>query len=647
MDAQSTNQLIYRPLDGSRREIRPLTIQTSTALDSPIECSLEIVSLDDDIGYLALSYVWGDANVKENIVVNGFDVLVTTNLVAALRQMRQHQAEPPSLYKKLPSLLWVDAICINQGDILERGSQVSIMGYIFRQAEKVLSWLGPEANHSATAMKIILRVHKELESLSEEDDRFAWLVKYPEFTSNLTGPNPWRFVDALWERDYWRRVWTLQEIVLSRDILLLCGKCTVPWEYVIKVNEWASSIKHNEPRPSFIASIDWCMFTGKPRFNPRPVSINQILRNMWTQGQYGSDVEHFGFSPLEFGSVLEATDARDKVFALLGVMNVGIVPDYSISVHDVYVDTASRILTHHGLTRLLGICGRAPTNPHSLPSWVPDWSWHPAVAPPLSHMPFVAQTSLNYHTEGSILRVTGICLSRVRELESEAPVPPYYKPLRNSITTFRFCQRYLERHDGGMYVTGIPPLQAVLRLLTQDKDCLNDRARLQIPSDKFVLLALQFVGALCAFSVENRGAGLEGVLRNTLPKLGLSAGANFATSFSHRFLGADSPLCSWESSQAVLDGQSAAWIRIDDRLRGMLRGRCFFHTDSEYLGVGPDTMIAGDLLYGLKDCLYPIILRPVESHYEVVGACIVQGFMDGEIQTILDGESDLELIEIH
>jgi hypothetical protein len=78
----------------------------------------------------------------------------------------------------------------------------------------------------------------------------------------------------------------------------------------------------------------------------------------------------------------------------------------------------------------------------------------------------------------------------------------------------------------------------------------------------------------------------------------------------------------------------------------MVNGRRFFYTRSGYLGIGTDTMEPGDLLYGLKNCVHPALLRRVDSYYELIGTCIVQGLMDGETQAMLEEDLDLEQIEI-
>ena len=74
---------LYEKLDEECRQIRLIVIQPSPAIDAAIDCSLETFSLDDEPNYFALSNVWGDPT--EDIIVNGFILPVTVNLVIALR----------------------------------------------------------------------------------------------------------------------------------------------------------------------------------------------------------------------------------------------------------------------------------------------------------------------------------------------------------------------------------------------------------------------------------------------------------------------------------------------------------------------------------------------------------------------------------
>ncbi|KAM0702385.1 hypothetical protein Q7P35_011295 [Cladosporium inversicolor] len=65
-------------------EIRVLTLHAAEVL-GPIVCSLQVVVLDERPQYEALSYTWGDPDVREKIFVDDVEVDVTVNLEISLR----------------------------------------------------------------------------------------------------------------------------------------------------------------------------------------------------------------------------------------------------------------------------------------------------------------------------------------------------------------------------------------------------------------------------------------------------------------------------------------------------------------------------------------------------------------------------------
>jgi hypothetical protein len=81
-------------------EIRILTLQRGP-LHEVVQCSMTTVRLGDRPKYTALSYVWGDANETQDILVNGITFKATTSLAEALRHMRKTDRE---------ELVWADAV---------------------------------------------------------------------------------------------------------------------------------------------------------------------------------------------------------------------------------------------------------------------------------------------------------------------------------------------------------------------------------------------------------------------------------------------------------------------------------------------------------------------------------------------------------
>jgi hypothetical protein len=176
--------------------------------DSIIHGSLRQVPTSTSAEYSALSYPWGPQGAASNIIwIDGVECFVRNNLWHALVALRS----PTSV-----KTLWVDALCIDQKNVVERNSQAQMMDLIYRKAQRVRVWLGPSANDSDLAFDFMHQVH--------EGAQLSSLEKNPAFNAKAE-----RAVAALLKRDYWCRAWTVQEFVLGHDIFLHCGGQAMSW----------------------------------------------------------------------------------------------------------------------------------------------------------------------------------------------------------------------------------------------------------------------------------------------------------------------------------------------------------------------------------------------------------------------------------
>jgi len=121
-------------LDPDREQIRLLELAPGGP-DDELIATLSTASLESSPPYEALSYVWGDMTTPRSIRLQSSSFAITKNLEVALRGLRKvDQART----------LWVDAICIDQDDLLERQAQVQLMKRIYSRSSRVLTWLGEE-----------------------------------------------------------------------------------------------------------------------------------------------------------------------------------------------------------------------------------------------------------------------------------------------------------------------------------------------------------------------------------------------------------------------------------------------------------------------------------------------------------------------
>ncbi|KAF2423791.1 HET-domain-containing protein, partial [Tothia fuscella] len=191
----------YYPLDDASAEIRLLELlpsgTTSVEKSPQIQCRLAHVSLDDESEYTALSYVWGQRGSSHFPSSVLSEIRVTSNLEAALKHIRK---ESESV------MLWVDAICIDQTNNQEKNIQVGRMGSIFEKAMETIVWLGPAADESDLLLEIFEETLPDARLMDMKTKSVATEVaRAVAFPSQAAA--------ALFRREWWSRVWVLQEFI--------------------------------------------------------------------------------------------------------------------------------------------------------------------------------------------------------------------------------------------------------------------------------------------------------------------------------------------------------------------------------------------------------------------------------------------------
>lgn len=113
----------YRPLSPGQIRILEILPNATTRMKH-----VDLEKTSTKFKYAALSYTWGASTETFPFECESHNLPVRGNLLNALSQLKYHVAIP----------LWVDAMCINQTDEVEKMSQIQMMTDIYRSAEKVL-----------------------------------------------------------------------------------------------------------------------------------------------------------------------------------------------------------------------------------------------------------------------------------------------------------------------------------------------------------------------------------------------------------------------------------------------------------------------------------------------------------------------------
>lgn len=267
----------------------------------------------------------GEAHLDHDIIINGSKVAVTRNVYLALRDLR---------FREKDQLLWVDALSINQDDKNEQGQQVQQMGSIYRKAERVIIWLG-EATYSTDYVLYYMKQLEEESVKHTSDDQHRqeisdrqlvdiWLAVVRDLRPDQRGLLVEGF-QSLLHRNWFKRVWVIQETGNARAADIVCGKKSV-----------SASIFAIMPALLGITPDLHCQ------------SIIDIMPGSLRDSSWWAKKRDLHKLLDKFRNS-EATDPKDKIYALLGISSDAcdtdlLRADYGKSLQDTIFDTVSFLL---------------------------------------------------------------------------------------------------------------------------------------------------------------------------------------------------------------------------------------------------------------------------------------------------------------
>lgn len=601
------NLVPLQPLDLQAKQIRILRLLPGQGVD-PIRCELYLAHLGNRPYYEALSYVWGDPKIVRPIFLDGRQVRVTENLEAALRSLRLGDETRN---------MWVDALCINQADDVEKTHQVHLMAQIYKETALALLWLGSmdslastdsEEGHpgyaldsdtmpmttyrrllsayydetprtridpvdAANAFELIRKIAGAGEDHHFEDD------ESPGEAGGIKATRASRVgLERLMCLSWWNRIWTVQEAVLPRKAIAFCGSLQLDWSTFVKAQR--NLDRHYSKRCCIdhLLSVDGFRHMSLVDFASRVKDIDICRKS--TLGLVEALTVH---------CARLAGDPRDMLYALLGLnpdwtTALSEIVDYSLPAHQTFCKmTMELIRLTKSLEPLIRLRYRSKSR--LLPTWVHDLS-----APWRACFRSIAFRYNLYDASGG--REPCVEFIHERELISRGTL---VDEIEREIVAYDFDEK------------GISPQVNHGWIEFLNLGDARSRSRPYPTGGSLFEACKNLVSEL----IQNEVPWDDG---NELSKLG------------------EQDYASWWATMGTLDYTS-------------ILGTKLFVTKKGLMGQAHQDVRVGDSVHVLFGGNVPFVLRPVKEGqdkgcYTYLGHCYVQGIMNGEaVKDIGEGES--------
>ena len=539
-----------------------------------VSCSLEVVNLNDQPEYEAISYVWGNPVKTHYVVVDDeFSIYITATLNSALQDIGKLISPGES------KLLWADAICINQSDVFERNHQVWNMARIYGQAQLVVTHIPSEnPDRTASAMQLATEIC---------DADGDW-TKFRLDMNDTRWPPLLELLDAPWPS----RIWILQECLLNNDMAMVCGGNMIPWTLFPETSLQLISLR--------TANAQFQAFS-----NPS-ISSFHCAQALIRRKRY-LELEKLSLGDaVSLTRTLNATDPRDKVYAILALIRESdrnkIPVDYNISIEELCIKTAARILDDGwGLDRLLGLAEQPKSV--KLPSWVPDLSQTIPMSWILGQIErFECASEVDpvagVDETGAKLNLSVAFLGRLKVATS---VPPSFWP----------------RADPDAVAESSSTVLAVIEWLEEQIRCVQ--------KGNLYPDALEATSkALCLYG---KNVYLKSLLTHERPKVEFTAYLEYLQ-YLHRYLGAKEKN---EQLPEKLNEQTAADSKEFFSEVTFKPDAGFGITEEGHAAWLPGKSNVGDFIAVVPGCRVTHVLRKNGNDYTYVGEAYVADIMCGEL----------------
>lgn len=612
----------YKSLDRNMdRPFRRLELLPGTG---QINCKLQHVFLADNPQYEAISYHWGPTRTEftHEIICDGLRSKITESLHCALMRFRKTDGS---------RFLWADQICINQDDKSERAFQVSMMREIYENAYQTLIWLGnkepkqknDDPDEAFKLLEILATAHEKRRARTPPDKRTLFELSRAE-VAELSLPSVisapvWKAVWLILSRQWFHRLWVIQEVTVSRQVVVHCSRSEIAWSRLVSATtcafELAGVLHMLGNYSTFGASVE---NVRKARLDGKPKSLTSML----------IEFSHYG-----------ASDPRDKVFSLLGLASAQdrklVEIDYRSPPETTYLNTTVAILKQSRNLDILCAVNRnsekeAEVQNPKLPTWVRDYKDSP-IPTALCLMPWHNINSRPRMERGPRFRASGLSQSE----------PAFSDDLKKlSLKGFvldTVARTALPQHPPrANQVKGLIPARKALKDGTRFLEALADwKSLIMAHGPKYSTgedtddVYWQILIGGCSEEerdeVRNEWHSLRGDTSyyNTLHRYSL---ARFRLVC---FLVIGFIIASAMILAPRLRKKKVLRLAFLDRMV-VCTGRRMVKTASGRLGLAPAGCMVGDKIVLCRGGSMPLVLRQDGCEWKLIGAAYIHGIMYGE-----------------
>lgn len=651
---------------------------------SELSYSLQVFRLSDVPRYAALSYTRARAvetksparDQVQDLKLEDGHLTISENLADFISTLRGRSSGL--------TYIWIDALSINQQNVKERESQVSLMDKIYSNAAEVWVWLGK----SEAGLNSMLWLHGTfLDALHQyiEDSGLDAVGSLRPFGSTLLEKlnldmsppkieNMWKDYLTFWkDRRWFSRAWCLQEVTLAKKVVVTVGSnSSLSWIYLLDLAYYVVTLGwHADLNDLEVPDV-------RPGRSATPFRQLSILRqdrakllssdaDLGRIRQYAMGDRDMSiaigalFHLTEVSSSMSATDPRDNIFSLLGLTRaiwpsrerLPIPISYSIPVSEFFQNTTVLFLQQLG--RLIGLsyaCGvRAAGTDH--PSWAIDFTLETESIGPCFAITGIGQYNTwppreeeeeelpHVSVAAGVLSVHGAILGSVSHVET-LPTPGQLEELVSFL-------KFYTKLDRMYRATGECRAAAVMRTLNADlhpeRSTSTPRAfRRWIGLSVYDMLVKSGDDSLPLVALVDRLSVLD-----TLDAPGDKD--YFPTTSDIRAMAEQYEAAESESNEAIsafFQDVLAQGLTYFDRLYSIVAvGRSIFRTSEGYIGLAPNWIRSGDEVVLLETGRVPFIMRRQtdSEQYKLVGEAYVHGIMGGQAVTS-QVEAGRRLIEI-